>query len=458
MHSKPSPRINAALAPMFAALLLCLVAAPASRAEMCALDVVPAATLLLPYFEVDLDDLDNPNNLNTFFTINNASSEPTLAHVTFWTDYAIPTLDFDIFLTGYDVQVVELRLVFAGSLPVTADEQTDPLDLISPHGLNPEWDGSFTAPPNCENFFPFDNPVIPGQNLDRLVNGHTGRPISVTGKCAGSATGDNIARGYITIDNARRCSIEFPNYPGYFGGLDPVAVDENWLWGDFLIQNPSQGLSVRDSLVHIEADPSFDGSTTSSGYTFYGSYTGGLDHREPLSTQWGARYMTGDSLATDLIIWRDPTTSIVEDSGYECGQSPPWEPLQQTSVLCFNEQEDFNEVCNGPGDACFPLATQRTQVDAGDFTTPFESGWCLLDLTHDDSFEGDVDFPSEGSPLAQSYVFSVFNQAAEPGGLSVSTSRAVSLGSACTLPTSFSDIFADGFESGGTSNWSATQP
>ena len=36
----------------------------------CTIDAVPAATLLLPYFEVDID---NPGGVDTFFSINNAS-------------------------------------------------------------------------------------------------------------------------------------------------------------------------------------------------------------------------------------------------------------------------------------------------------------------------------------------------------------------------------------------------
>jgi len=58
-------------------VVLCLVlvgalalAAPMS-AVICTIDAVPAATLLLPYFEVDLN---NPNGLTTLFSVNNASA------------------------------------------------------------------------------------------------------------------------------------------------------------------------------------------------------------------------------------------------------------------------------------------------------------------------------------------------------------------------------------------------
>ena len=75
-----------------------------------AIDVVPAATLLLPYFQVNLAD---NNGVDTLFSVNNASAAPQIAHITFWTDMSRPTLDFDIYLTGYDVFTVRLGNVKA---------------------------------------------------------------------------------------------------------------------------------------------------------------------------------------------------------------------------------------------------------------------------------------------------------------------------------------------------------
>jgi hypothetical protein len=97
-------------------LLLCALAPPAG-AVTCALDDVPAATLLLPYFEVDLD---NPLGRTTLFSINNASASAVLTNVTLWTDLGIPALYFQVYLTGYDVQTINLRDLFAGVLPRTA--------------------------------------------------------------------------------------------------------------------------------------------------------------------------------------------------------------------------------------------------------------------------------------------------------------------------------------------------
>src|SRR6185436_8654026 len=83
-----------------------LVAAGTAEARVGTIDNVPAATLLLPYFEVNLND---PNGITTLFTINNASATAVLAHVTLWSDLSVPTLAFNVYLTGYDVQSINVR-------------------------------------------------------------------------------------------------------------------------------------------------------------------------------------------------------------------------------------------------------------------------------------------------------------------------------------------------------------
>jgi hypothetical protein len=108
-----------------------LLGSPAS-AVIGTIDAVPAATLLLPYFEVDIA---NSNGVTTLFSINNASNLAILAHVTVWTDQSVPALDFDVYLTGFDVQKINLRDIFVnGNLPVTASVGQDPNDTISPKG------------------------------------------------------------------------------------------------------------------------------------------------------------------------------------------------------------------------------------------------------------------------------------------------------------------------------------
>jgi hypothetical protein len=100
------------------ALLGLLALGGQAFAVICTIDDVPAATLLLPYFEVDLT---NANGVNTLFSVNNASASAVLAHVVVYSDLSVPVLDFNIYLTGYDVQTVSLRdILVGGNLPRTA--------------------------------------------------------------------------------------------------------------------------------------------------------------------------------------------------------------------------------------------------------------------------------------------------------------------------------------------------
>src|ERR1700704_336688 len=46
----------------------------------------PAATFLIPYFEVDLVQ---PGGATTLFSVNNASAKPEIARVVLWTDWGV---------------------------------------------------------------------------------------------------------------------------------------------------------------------------------------------------------------------------------------------------------------------------------------------------------------------------------------------------------------------------------
>src|ERR1043166_6434110 len=72
--------------------------------DSCGIGTTPAATLLLPYFEVETAT----RATDTFFTIVNTGYLPQIAHVVVWTDWSYPVLDFNIFLTGFDVQPISM--------------------------------------------------------------------------------------------------------------------------------------------------------------------------------------------------------------------------------------------------------------------------------------------------------------------------------------------------------------
>ena len=282
-------------------------------ALICTVDDVPAATLLLPYFEVDLA---NPNGVTTLFSVNNASATAVLAHVVVWTDLSVPVLDFNIYLTGYDVQTINMRDILAGILPRTASDGQDPTDTISPQGDFSQ-DINFAS---CSGQLPIA--PLPADFVDYLRRTLTGQSIPAgfpsAGQCAGRALGDNIARGYVTVDTVNNCTLRFPSVRAYF---DLDVTDQNVLWGDYFYVNTGQNFAQGETLVHIEAaglasvgtSDGF-GSYPAEGfapgdYTFYGRYVGwdGSDQREPLATNFATRYVLGGDFSggTNLVVWRD---------------------------------------------------------------------------------------------------------------------------------------------------------
>ena len=380
-----------------------LVTSAPARAEIGTIDDVPAATLLLPYFEVDLND---DRGVNTLFSINNASASAAVAHVTVWTDLSVPVLDFDVYLTGFDVQTISMRNILNGILPVTADDGTDPTDTISPQGpMSQDINFPGTSGPCATTY----NPLPSG-----FVNGHlqpalTGQPSSVAeGACVGVDYGDGIARGYVTVDSVTTCNLDFPSSPAYFTG---IADFRNILWGDYFYVDNENNFAQGETLVHIEACVPGNGYLgyvgNGAGYcpfgpgdfTFYGRYVSdtGVDQREGLASAFAARYVLGGDFdgGTDYVVWRDSrSTDIV---GSTCPAEPgfSWYPLNQELVVAFDEEEDSQELCfitsdvsppTGGQQTCFPIETGRYNVadsavpGSQSLNPPFNFGWMYLDL------------------------------------------------------------------------------
>jgi hypothetical protein len=338
--------------------------------------VVPAATLLLPYFEVDLQ---NPTGRTTLMSIGNAVDRAALAHIVLWTDLGSPSIAFDLYLTGYDVQTINLRDVFAGKLPQTASDGQDPADRISPQGERSE-DVNFAS---CSGLLPPGEPSA--SFVDHLRRLHQGLDSPfLEGQCAAQSIDTGTARGYATIDVVRRCSLLTPASPGYFGP-DGVVAHDNVLWGDFYIVDPADNLAQGANLVRIESDPArFSGQPT-----FYERYVGstGADGREPLPTVWAARFLDGGAFTggTDLIYWRD---SRVKGEAFPCSQPPSWFPIRlvDNALFVFDEQESVDVLSTPivdpppPVPSPFPAESGRVAVASPQFPVPWSFGWWFLDL------------------------------------------------------------------------------
>lgn len=395
-----------AVAFLAAALLAASAPAPAGAQSLAPLvSELPAATLLLPYFEVDLA---RSRGANTVFSVSNASASPALAHVTVWSDLAVPVFGFDLYLTGFDVQVVDLRRVLSRALPRTADLDRDPSDAISPRG---EWSLDATFP-DCAGRLP---PAAPSLAESAAVRAAlTGRPSALFGGlCAGVRHSGRTARGFVTIDATNRCTSLNPADAGYFvSGGAGVASNGNVLWGQYLYSRPSPGGPRRAgaTLVPIRADAADPETSAAGQYTFYGRLHGwsGADNRQPLGSTFAARFQRRGSLRspTDLVIWRDPK---VPQGSFPCGSYPSWFRLGMEEFVAFDETEDATLL---DGSSAFGAAAQRVRAVAPAVPAPYRSGWLHLD------FDGFVapNAPGEDQEAGQAWVYVIQDAAGRFSG------------------------------------------
>jgi hypothetical protein len=317
-------------------------------------DDVPAATLLLPYFEVDPND---PAGINTGFTIRNTSSAPVVAHVTVWTNLSVPVLTFDVYLTGFDQEEISMRNVLLfGFLP-----QTGPASFLSPLGPLSEphntFGGTCSTTPGMAPFY--DIPALPAAFLAHLQAALSGAPSALSGDCAGMPTESFV--GYVTIDAANQCnSLLFPSSVGYFAaGGQGVASNRNVLSGDWLLIDPTNDRTQADSLVHLEASASDPLTSTPGSYTFYGRYVGGsaIDNRERLPAQWNVPLdpLVEAGGSAELLVWRDSGFAVAP---FPCASPPAIFPLSAAGISTFDP--------NGAGTplalSSFPWTTQRVAI------------------------------------------------------------------------------------------------
>jgi len=401
--------------------------------SLCSIEATPAATLLLPYFEVNIDD---PNGVDTFFSINNAEPYGVLAHVIVWTDMSVEALDFNVYLTGYDVQTIGLGMVIRnGILPETSyyDSPVGAYSIDSPIAIYDQ----------CESILPYTNPALDDAFLEHLQSILTGGPSSIYGgRCGGYPHGDNIARGYVTVDNVLDCTILTPCDPGYFvmteGTRELIGFYLNALWGDWYMIDYANNFAQGDTLVHVEALPigagrgeiptpeenlqralaqrsaegeiGVDVGFGLGGATFWGrcatwfhpSDVVVLDYREPLGTTYAARFYQNAAFSggTDYLVWRDSIFNNLtgEEDGFSCSSGPEWFPLNERQVVFFDEQENPESACTvspcPEQDILFPIEAQRVAIADMDVTP--QSGWTYMNLNQLWNIDGPTVVAAQG--------------------------------------------------------------
>jgi len=264
----------------------------------------PGATLLYPYFEVNLDD---PTALTTLVSINNASSQPILARATLWSDWGFPVLAFDLYLIGDDILSLNLRdILLHGNLPQTGAE------LVT------------AAYPGCAA--PLALPDLDPAALASLRARLSGAPDPQTGLCSSSDRGTSSTLvGFLTVDTVERCADAdlYPNHQDYFGASgDRVAGDLNALWGDLILVSSGANSAAGFEAISVLADPAFDSFnngrfTRLPSFAFYPFIE---SHRPPLANRHRTRFLKGGSFAGDsqLLVWLG---QFNPGAGVTCGES-----------------------------------------------------------------------------------------------------------------------------------------
>lgn len=387
-----------ALLTMGCLLALALPRAAEAQLTMAAKRVAnePAATLLLPYFEVELPKkIDGKSSgMNTIFSINNASATAVLAHVTIWSDLAVPITNFNVYLTGYDTQTVDMFQVLNGHLPRTASAGQDPGDVISNKGDESQDINFASCGGPLGGQLPYPDP-LPTETITFLRETLTGNPAQLAGgQCAGRKLADKkpTARGYVTVDTVNNCTLRFPSEPGYFiGGGFGDATNQNVLWGDYFYINKSKKIGRGDALIHIQASATDPETSVPGEYTFYDRYVASTaaDGRQPLSTNFAGRFVNVPKhpvfpTGTSIIAWRDTKRS---QPFFNCATTPSPFPLNQEGIVVFDEQENPEIPQRAPIPPFFdteivpfPAAAQITKVGGPDFPVTSPSGWVYLNL------------------------------------------------------------------------------
>jgi hypothetical protein len=442
--------------------------------DSCDIAVQPAATLLLPYFEVDFKSSQTTAR-QTLFTVQNVSPRPQIAHVTLWTDWGYPALTFPIFLTGYDVQGINLYDVFARSVIAPNFGGAGGTSFNTPVPVNPT-PGSQpfanTSNPNFLSNVPSVCAQIPGVFPSSLLTDlqqifTTGVPVTGTLGCppVPGAPIDrlggvhNTAIGYITIDVVATCAAKNATSKDFFSS---VLLYDNVLTGDYqqIVPRGEKSYAQGGPLVHIRAVP--EGGTAGSvvasnlPYTFYDRYTAGFpvdrttDRRQPLPSTFAPRFIDGGTggFNSSLTIWREG----VVGGDAACANFIQNRFIPIADLVRFDEHENATvsnpSVLPGPppptpgSPLTFTIATANTTLFPPFSTSGDVGGWLYLNLNNGGSNAYSVgvvppgiarDFRTNSSTtvgLRQSQNWVITSMFAEPTYATEAT--AVALGNGCS--------------------------
>jgi hypothetical protein len=272
------------------------MSAGSAGATTCSSDVVPAATLLFPFV---VFDYDNPIIGDTsLVTIINTAPAAQIVHVTLWSDAGAPLFDFNIVLSGYDMQRINLRdLLYFGTLPDTgtagplvvsgsaaaAGPVVPTVDLALPESTAVLLERCSPSSPQYPDYPPIPQAILEqlqyllqaSQRVERSHNDCVSPANYTIGDWFENRTTADPTWMWVTADVVWTCTGLFPDAAEYWQdgptqnpGHSPTGAQrmtDNVLVGEAFWVNEEVPYFESAAAVHVEADRSLgDNLVTSS--------------------------------------------------------------------------------------------------------------------------------------------------------------------------------------------------
>jgi hypothetical protein len=440
-----------------------LALASTAGAITCTVDQHPGATLLVPWFQVSVDDTGSVIGTgigarDTLVTIGNASAAPMIAHVNVFNEHSELVLDFNIALTGFDVQSFAMSDIITGILPQTGWLNSSGVlqDACQRNALS----RTYSQSPSGIGFIRFRPPAPTDPNDNVLAT--TLYPIPAwskssafymqvldslddtfdTNTCPNFDGVDGVIagleHGYLVIDHANYCNLSNPSQSAYYSN-DAIG-NENNLFGDIIFTSGIGLPTYAMSTVNIEADTEFGiGQTDINRFrSFYARYwtpstesvnngancagidpvtniclaapwdTGFGDLREPLGLTYAARWFDTNFplITTNYRVWRAGFGLLTDLLGPVTSSGPKCTNEEPTVTLSFYDEDEntvTQGVCPSPCTSPsfnFPLETQQNNIS--DFSHPTApAGWVAMSFVNSVGGTGMdqawVDYSFEGS-------------------------------------------------------------
>jgi hypothetical protein len=345
-------------------------------------------------------------------------------------------LTFNLFLTGYDVQSINLYDVIRRGR-IAPDDGTgwdvSNVGELSGDYINDEtFDNPLLDERSCIDVPVIMPPVYAARMQSAFTTGKA--PAADThGACNTAGGVHRNATGYATIDVVGNCGQRSPQDPRYFS--DDIRFD-NVLVGDYVQFARKDRMAQGSAMVHVRAipeggsprdravDPSYEVQFPRTFYDAFLAHAPHLDARQPLPSVFAARWADGGAtdFETRLKIWREP-----RETGIPCARYPAANgDVKFIEMVRFDEEENPEThasecvalcIDNSPrlpatslirvsNEAYFPPNTEDAPagwmyLNLDDTTSPVVKtslqSWVVTSMQADDVFSVDMDAHALGN-------------------------------------------------------------